>query len=192
MRLLLASRFSCSLFPLVLADFRLHLAVCLSSTRFACMFFILLSTTIAAYLAVSPLFLHALACNICRIMTQSTPFEVVFYDLHEDRPFWFFDSRFLPLWVRRKQMHPRLAQSCIKPCQRQCAFCPPPPILRTAHCMLDTGATVSLKAILQAPPIDSGAFTLSLLMKCLMLSIMPFVASVPLLLFFHKKSSCCR
>ena len=29
-------------------------------------------------------------------------------DSHPDCPFWFVDSRFLPTWVRRRQVQPRL------------------------------------------------------------------------------------
>ena len=50
-----------------------------------------------------------------------------------------------------------------------------------------TRATLSLKALLQAVPFDISAVALSLLVKFLMPSIMPYVASAPLLLLSLPK-----
>ena len=52
----------------------------------------------------------------------------------------------------------------------------------TTLCFGRTRETLSWKAILQAPPVDISAFTLSLLMNFLMLSITPYVTSAPPLL----------
>ena len=49
----------------------------------------------------------------------------------------------------------------------------------TTLCFGRTRETLSWKAILQAPPVDISAFTLSLLMNFLMLSITPYVTSAP-------------
>ena len=59
------------------------------------------------------------------------------------------------------------------------------------HCSLEGGCahhSLALKAILHASPINVSAFTLSLLMRFLMPSIMPHVASAPLQLTLSSSS----
>ena len=70
------------------------------------------ASTLIAYLTVSPLFLLALVFKICCIMTQSILLRWS-SKICIKNVLFFFDTRILPIWARRWQMHPRLDGSCI-------------------------------------------------------------------------------
>ena len=87
-----------------------------SSSRCSCIFFLLSSTIRAASFTVSLFFLSGLCPSH---LMQSMSLRCFSDDLHQRRPLCFFDGCFLPQWMRRPYLHPRLDCSDVVAFQRQ-------------------------------------------------------------------------